>query len=187
MLAPTLAQAAHIAGWSSRGGHHPDQRTRAGQGFGWSTADIRRLPTELVGQLKPHRPTSLLLPNSRAVHRVAAWRYIVDTNGYHVAATQLAVDGEIEQREIPLATLHLQLGSDRPDMTGPQRRLSANELALVPWCATSGLSTIELGWSSMVCSLFERQSSVYPPCPKQLISRPLSDQIFPRLVTASRF
>jgi hypothetical protein len=86
----------------------------------------------LVRQLKANWTTGFLLPDSCAFHRVAARRYIIDANGYHITGSQPAVDREVEQREIPLATLDPQLGSDRPDVTWPRPRIRANELALVP-------------------------------------------------------
>ena len=95
-------------------------------GAGRSQIFVDRQPC-LVRQLKANWPTGFLLLNSCAVHCVAARRYTVD-----VAAAQLVVDREVEQREIPLATLNLQLGSDRPDATWPQRRLRADEFASVP-------------------------------------------------------
>jgi hypothetical protein len=58
----------------------------------------------------------------------------------HVAAPQLTVDREIERREIAPPALNLQLGSDRPNVARPQRRLGANELALFQGLRGAGLS-----------------------------------------------
>src|SRR6202030_2963114 len=52
---------------------------------------------------------------------------------HDITAAQLAVDGEVEHRQVPGASLDLQLGPDRPDMLWPQRGLcSNNQLAFVP-------------------------------------------------------
>ena len=56
----------------------------------------------LVGQLEPHGPAGLLLPDRRAVHRVAARRHVIDANGDDVTAAQLAVDRQVEQGEVRL-------------------------------------------------------------------------------------
>src|SRR5205085_862489 len=49
-----------------------------------------------------------------------------------VATTQFAVDCEIEQSQIALAVFELEPGSNRPHVFGPERRLGANQLALIP-------------------------------------------------------
>src|SRR5262249_10419344 len=63
---------------------------------------------------------------------VAVGCHVVDPQCDQIAATQLAVDGKIEQRQVARAPLQLQLGADRPHVAGPQGRLRAGELALVP-------------------------------------------------------
>jgi hypothetical protein len=96
--------------------------------------------SRLVGELEPDRPARLLLTDGGAIHGITTRGHILDADGDHVAAAQLAVDCQIEESEIPLLTLHLQLGSDRPDVAGTQRRLRADEFPLVPGYA-SGLVT----------------------------------------------
>jgi hypothetical protein len=56
------------------------------------------------------------VPDRRAVHRVAARGYVIDTNRDDVTAAQLAVDRQVEERKIALVALDLELRSDRPDM-----------------------------------------------------------------------
>jgi hypothetical protein len=46
----------------------------------------------LIGQLEPHRPSGLLLPNGRAIHRVAARRNVIDADSEQIATAQLAVE-----------------------------------------------------------------------------------------------
>jgi hypothetical protein len=49
---------------------------------------------------------------------------------YHVAAAELAVDRQVEQREVMLAPLRLQFGSDRPDVASAA--VWPDDLSLVP-------------------------------------------------------
>jgi hypothetical protein len=99
----------------------------------------------LFGQLEADRMSGLLLSYGGTVERVSIRpiaqearlrRDIVDANRDQVAAAQLAVDCEIEQREIARTVLELQLGPDRPDVARPERRLGPDQLALVPRRAT---------------------------------------------------
>jgi hypothetical protein len=46
------------------------------------------------------RSARLLLPNACTIGRIAAWRDIVDFQRYDIAATKLAVDGNVKQRQI---------------------------------------------------------------------------------------
>jgi len=56
----------------------------------------------------------------------------VDAKPHQIAPTQLAVDGEVEQRKFPGSMIQLQPNSDRPDLLQLQRWLLAKQLALVP-------------------------------------------------------
>jgi hypothetical protein len=49
-----------------------------------------------------------------------------------VAAAQLAVDRQIEQRQLSRLPGHAQLSANGPDLVQLQRRLLANQLAFVP-------------------------------------------------------
>ena len=66
----------------------------------------------LLGQLEPHGPSGLLLPNRGPVQGVAVGGDIVDADGHHIATTQLAVDCEIEQSQVAGALPQLE---PRPD------------------------------------------------------------------------
>lgn len=92
---------------------------------------VQCLPCHL-GQLEPNRPAGLPLANVGTVDGAAVRRHVIDAKGDKVAAAQLAVDGEIEERQITRALLQLQLGSEAPYVPGPQWRLGTGELALVP-------------------------------------------------------
>ena len=86
----------------------------------------------LVCQLELHRPSRLPLANGRASDRVAAGRYVLDLESHHVAATQLAVDGQVEHGEVARSTLDHQASSDRSDVLWSQWGLRPDQLALVP-------------------------------------------------------
>ena len=45
----------------------------------------------------------LALADRRTIERIPIWRHVIDADGDNVAAAQLAVDRQVEQREIPLA------------------------------------------------------------------------------------
>jgi hypothetical protein len=60
---------------------------------------------------------------------------VLDPKPHHVAATQLAVDREIEERRIPRASCELQSSPDGPDVRRLQRWFRSDELALVPGSA----------------------------------------------------
>jgi len=72
---------------------------------------IYRLPG-LFGQLEPNRAAGLLLSNARAVDGVAIGCHIVDANGDHIAAAQLAVDGQVKEGKVTRALLELEARSN---------------------------------------------------------------------------
>jgi len=72
---------------------------------------IHRLPRHF-GQLKPNRPTGLALPDVGAVNRVAVGCHVIHEKSDEIAAAQLAVDGEIEERQVAHASLQLQPRTD---------------------------------------------------------------------------
>lgn len=92
----------------------------------------------LVCQFEAHRPARLFLPDGCAIHRVATRSHIVNADGDDITAAQLAIDRQIEEREVALLALDLQLGPDQPDVARSQWRFGAAELALVPGLAAGG-------------------------------------------------
>src|SRR6516164_10388 len=72
--------------------------------------------TGLVGNLELHRPASLLLNDGRAIANSPASRHVIDPQPDEIAAPELAVDGEIEHREIAFSTLQLKPYPDCPDI-----------------------------------------------------------------------
>lgn len=65
----------------------------------------------LVREFEPCRPARLALPDGCPIHGIPTRRHVIHAKGYDIASAQLAVDSEIEQREIALASRHLQLRS----------------------------------------------------------------------------
>ena len=86
----------------------------------------------LLGQFEPDRLPGLLLPHRRPIDRIPVRCNVLDLERDDIAAAQLAVDGEIEHRQVAHPPVDLELGADRPNVLRPQRRLRANQLALVP-------------------------------------------------------
>ena len=60
--------------------------------------------TGLFGELELDWAARLLLPDRRALLHRPRQRHVGYRELHDIAAAQLAVDGEVEQREIPLAT-----------------------------------------------------------------------------------
>jgi hypothetical protein len=56
----------------------------------------------------------------------------IDPDGDHVAATKLAVDCQVEHREVASVAFDLEFSPYRPDVFGSQRWLRTGQLALVP-------------------------------------------------------
>src|SRR5262245_33261314 len=69
---------------------------------------IQGLPCDLR-QLEPDGTAGLALPHGGAVNRVAVGCYDIDAECDQVTAAQLAVDGEIEQREVARTTFQVEL------------------------------------------------------------------------------
>ena len=59
---------------------------------------------------------------------------ITDAQGHQIAATQLAVDGEIKQAKVTDLGRQLQTNPDGPDFLQLERTFLADDLALVPGC-----------------------------------------------------
>jgi hypothetical protein len=85
----------------------------------------------LLRQFRPDGLSGFLLPHCRAVYCIATWRDVLDAKCDDIAAPQLAIDCEIEHRQVTGPPVYLQSGTNRPNMFWPQWRLLANELALV--------------------------------------------------------
>src|SRR6266700_1951695 len=90
-----------------------------------------RVP-RLFGDLELHRPLGLLLHDNRAWGDMTAREHIANLKPHQIAPAQLAVDGEIEQREFAGSMIQLQSNPDGPDLLQLQRWLLADHLPFVP-------------------------------------------------------
>src|SRR5262249_24946134 len=85
---------------------------------------IHRLP-RLLGQLEANRSTRLLLADAGPVKRITIGRDVTDAQRNEIAASQLAVDREVEERQVAQVPLQVQLGADlsHPYLTRSKPRL----------------------------------------------------------------
>src|SRR5215467_6034624 len=81
----------------------------------------------LVRQLELDRTSRLLLPNRRPIDGVSPRGDIVHLKGNDITAAQLAVDGQVEHRQVSGATLYLQSRPYRPDVFRSERRLRTDQ------------------------------------------------------------
>ena len=90
-----------------------------------------RLP-RLLGDFKPDRSTGLPLPDCRPINAHTIWSNFLCSQPDDITAAQLAVDRQVEQREITGLVGQLQPGSNGPDMFGLQGWFLASQPSLVP-------------------------------------------------------
>ena len=67
-----------------------------------------------------------------AVEGVSTGRHVRNPDCNDLAASELAIDREIEKRQIAFAVFHLKPRPDRPNLTWPQRRLWSGKFTLIP-------------------------------------------------------
>jgi hypothetical protein len=91
---------------------------------------------------------------------------VIDPKSNEIATTQLAVDGEVEQRQIALAVLELQPDANGPDLLRLKRALLADETAFVPRNAQRGALRLGFGGHDL--------TSTWPPPPSANVLRPIS-------------
>ena len=84
----------------------------------------------LLGQLKLDGTTGLLLNDDGSVCDTVTRDDIAVSQSHQVTAAQLAVDREVEQRQIALFALDLKPGANGPDLPGFQRWLLAMQSTL---------------------------------------------------------
>ena len=92
---------------------------------------VDRLPS-LLGDFESDRPACLLLADRCPIHGVAVRGDILDFQAHNVAAPKLAIDRDIEERQIASSAGDLKPRPDRPDVFGLERRFGPRELPLVP-------------------------------------------------------
>jgi hypothetical protein len=75
---------------------------------------VNRL-ARLLSDLKSDRKTGLALPNGGTVDGIAMRDDVLDLEAHHVTATQLAIDRDVEKRQVSRAPRELQSSSNGPD------------------------------------------------------------------------
>src|SRR5262245_51309058 len=93
----------------------------------------------------------LLLANCCPIDDIAMRGNILNPESDEIASAQLAVDGQIEHRQVAHSPLELELGPNAPDVLWSKRLFCSNQFALIPGLALGyplGRSFHSLAWSS---------------------------------------
>src|SRR5439155_19740413 len=88
----------------------------------------------MLGDFELDRSPCLFLNHSATFSHPAAGPYVVDLQADEIAASELAVDREVEQSEISFPALQLKPNADGPDIFRLERALLPDQAALVPGC-----------------------------------------------------
>jgi hypothetical protein len=88
--------------------------------------------TGVLGQLEADRTAGLFLAHRCPCERLAVRGNVFDLHRDDIAASQLAIDGQIEHCQIAGSPFDLKLGPNGPDVPCQKRRLCSDELPLVP-------------------------------------------------------
>ncbi len=88
--------------------------------------------TGLLGDLELDRPAGLPLAHCRSVNSIPMRRDIPHLEAHYVTTPQLAIDCQIEERQIPDTPSELQSCPNGPNMPRLQWRLRPCEFVLVP-------------------------------------------------------
>ena len=84
-------------------------------------------------QLEPDRPARLLLRDSGSRSHPAAADEFSDPDFHHVTASQLAVDGQVEQRTVAETPFSIEPEPDSPNPLWLERTLRADRFSGIPW------------------------------------------------------
>jgi hypothetical protein len=85
-----------------------------------------------LGNLELHGTLGFLLQHYCPGCHAASVADVSDAQSDQVTGSKLAVDGEVEQRQLAATVGELQAHPDRPDLFELERRLLAYKLSLVP-------------------------------------------------------
>ena len=86
----------------------------------------------LLSDLELHRPAGLFLDHCGSIANSPADEHVIYRQQYEVTAPELAVDRQIEHREIALSALQLEADSNRPNILRLQGTLLADQASFVP-------------------------------------------------------
>src|ERR1700736_2276762 len=88
-----------------------------------------------LSNLELHRTLGFLLQHDRPGCHAAPVADVSDAKPDQVTGSKLAVDGEVEQRQLAVTIGELQADPNRPDLFELKRRFLTYKLSLVPGCA----------------------------------------------------
>lgn len=86
----------------------------------------------LCHDLELHGPAGFLLNDGRTIANASTAGDITDLDLRRVAAPQLAVDGQVEQRTVAHALVLVEVEPDGPDIAQLERTFGAGVLTCVP-------------------------------------------------------
>src|SRR6516225_10142975 len=118
----------------------PGREVRLADGSGTSNTTAEFDPRQPVMDRDPgllrnfelNRSPSLFLNHGATMPHPAAGAYVVDSQADEIAASELAVDREVEQGKISFPALQLKPNPDSRDIFRLERALLADQAALVP-------------------------------------------------------
>ena len=84
------------------------------------------------GDLEPHGQAGLVLHDAGPGEDMVAMGDVTHVQADEITAPQFAVDGQVEEREVPRFAGHAQTGPHGPDLPELQGRFLPHQLALVP-------------------------------------------------------
>jgi hypothetical protein len=87
-----------------------------------------------------HRTLGLVLHHNGTCRHQVAVTYVPDLERDEIAAAQLAVDAQVEQRKFSHPALHLETNAQSPDVPELEGCLLPDDLALVPRLARRGVA-----------------------------------------------
>jgi hypothetical protein len=102
----------------------------------------------LLRQLEADWTPGLSLAHHRTGERVSVWGNVFDPHRDDIAASQLAINGEIEHCQLASSPFDLKLRPNGPDVPCQQRRFRPDQLPLVPGRAVGVGSSCHRPWSS---------------------------------------
>jgi len=85
-----------------------------------------------LGQFELHWALGLSLHDHRSGQYLIAVRHVPNVQVHQIAATQLAVDRQVEHGKVANLVRVLEMDSDSPDVLGLEWWLLADQLAFVP-------------------------------------------------------
>jgi hypothetical protein len=89
------------------------------------------------GDLELNWSTGLVLHDHRPRRHCVTVADVAHLEADQITTSELAVDAQVEQGKLAYSALHLQTDTECPDIPELERRLLADDLALVPWLAVN--------------------------------------------------